>query len=114
MPRAAVYAGTKHALFGYFESLRYDFMRVGSNVTITTCMIGSIRTENAIKNTKGTVPDSFWHSSLDCAEAIVQGGESRAREVYFPFAQTYPLFLLQIAPSLTSFLVQTLDGWHNQ
>lgn len=49
LPNVAPYSASKHGLFGYFESLRHDLGKVGSNITISTCTIGSINTENARK-----------------------------------------------------------------
>lgn len=47
LPKVAPYSASKHAIFGYFDSLRLDMEEHGSNVTVTTCKIGSIDTENA-------------------------------------------------------------------
>ena len=47
LPKVAPYSASKHAIFGYFDSLRYDLEDAGSNITITTCKIGSIDTTNA-------------------------------------------------------------------
>ena len=99
-PRIAIYTATKHALFGYFNSLRYDYERSGSNITFTTCVIGVVSTDTAMKALKDEVPKEAWSSPADCAEAIVKGGELRVREVYFPLVSSYLLSLLRIFPTL--------------
>ena len=41
------YSASKHAIHGFFGSLRQDLMWHKSNVTITEAVIGRISTENA-------------------------------------------------------------------
>ena len=47
IPRTAVYAATKHALGGFFNSLRLELMYLGIDVGITICSIGATDTEGA-------------------------------------------------------------------
>lgn len=109
MPNIAMYAGSKHALFGYFESLRVDFAKKGSDISITTCTLGSIGTDNALENVKGLIPDYMWHSPKECGESIVRGGELRSRDVFFPISQTYPVFILRIFPQILDFIVTNFN-----
>ena len=45
--KMAAYSASKHAIHGFFGSLRQDLMWHKSNVTITEAVIGRISTENA-------------------------------------------------------------------
>jgi len=106
LPNVAPYAASKHAIVGYFSSLRVDLMQRHSNVSITTCFIGSIDTDSARRVTKGTnLPDSIWASPQQCAQAIISNGECRVRDMYFPIHQTYPLFILRMFPAFVDFIV---------
>lgn len=41
------YSSSKHALHGFFDSLRHDLINSGSAVSVTTAVLGSIDTESA-------------------------------------------------------------------
>jgi short-subunit dehydrogenase len=47
LPRVAPYAATKHALHGFFDSLRHELREKASNVTVTMAVLGSIDTVSA-------------------------------------------------------------------
>lgn len=100
LPRVGLYASTKHALLGYFNSLRHDFQSQNSNVSITTCILGAIATENAKRNAGSYAEGIEWSSPETCAERIVQGGESRVLELYYPLHVIYPATLLRLSPTL--------------
>ena len=57
LPRVAPYSASKHAVFGYFDSLRQDLAASKdpklASVTITTGVLGSFVTETARAGTKG-------------------------------------------------------------
>lgn len=89
LPAVAIYSGSKHALHGYFDSLRHDLINAGSNVSVTTAVLGSIDTESARKGTAlpdGTpaLPNVAWAPADECAAAIAKGGVLRTREVHYP------------------------------
>ena len=72
MPRVAPYSATKHALHGFFNSLRHELAERGSNVSLTIAVLGSIDTDTARLNTKGAIDHLPKHTSLDTAIAIVK------------------------------------------
>ena len=85
-PRVALYSANKHALHGFFDSLRQD-LALGSykGISVTLFILGVIDTESAARLSKGTPVESVARSPVDeCALAIVKGGAARKRQVYFP------------------------------
>ena len=74
LPAVAVYSGSKHALHGFFDSLRHDLINSGSNVSVTTAVLGSIDTNSARKGTAlpdGTpaLPNVHWAPADECASS---------------------------------------------
>ena len=68
LPAVAAYSSSKHALHGFFDSLRHDLANSRSNVSITTAILGSIDTESAKKGT--TLPDGSPGPALYCAVIV--------------------------------------------
>ena len=88
IPRAAPYCGNKHALHGFFDTLRQDLAIQGQrDITITLYVLGYIDTKNARTGTKGTpVYDSVKPEPVnECALARIKGIVLRKRQVYFPW-----------------------------
>lgn len=84
MARQTCYSATKHALHGFFDSLREDLMITGNNkLSITMCIIGPIDTpgKNHFKNHE----KMYWYPADECALAIVKGGALRFRQMYYPY-----------------------------
>lgn len=112
LPNVAPYSSTKHAMHGFLESLRIDLAIAKLPVDITMCIIGNIDTESNRKAVEGTsLAKAQRASPQECAYAIVRGGETRARDVFFPFGVVYPFHLLssivpRAADSLLVYLYQ--------
>jgi delta14-sterol reductase len=104
LPAVAGYAASKHALHGFFDSLRHDLHRAGAATSVTLAVLSSIDTANARKGTAGALPNVQWHAPAAAAAAIIRGGEARAREVYFPVSEVLPTVLLR------PLLPETIDG----
>ena len=87
IPRIAPYCTNKHALHGFFGSLRQDLALQGHNgVSITLCVLGAIDTENARKVTKGKLKIKIKREPVDqCAFAMIKGAALRKRQMYFPW-----------------------------
>ena len=87
-PRAAPYCGNKHALHGFFDTLRQDLAIQGQrDITITLYVLGYIDTKNTRTGTKGT---PLYHSVKpepvnECALAMIKGIALRKRQMYFPW-----------------------------
>lgn len=107
IPKAVPYSASKHALHGYFDSLRLELALENIDVGITTCTIGSVDTENALENVKGGAPVVTFYPASECAKAILRGSETRVRQVFYPFFQTYPSTILYpIMPTLMDILIR--------
>lgn len=104
LPWVAPYAASKHALHGFFNSLRHDLPRQ-SNTSITLAVLGSIDTPRARANTDGVLSSSTvtWHPSSDCASVIVDGVTARLRDVYYPHAD------MLAATTLYAFVPSLID-----
>ena len=88
VPRTAPYSGNKHALHGFFNSLRQDLALQGhKGVSITLCVLGYIDTKNAREGTKGLPVDkSVKREPVDeCSLAMIKGAALEKRQMYFPW-----------------------------
>ena len=87
-PRTAPYSANKHALHGFFNSLRQDLALQGrKGVSITLCILGFIDTKNAAEGTKGyPVEKTVKREPVDeCSLAMIKGAALRKRQMYFPW-----------------------------
>lgn len=87
-PRTAPYCGNKHALHGFYNSLRQDLALQGhKGVSITLCVLGFIDTKNAREVTKYLpVAKTVKRQPVDeCSLAIIKGAALRKRQMYFPW-----------------------------
>mmetsp|Transcript_7824 Transcript_7824/g.14375 ORF Transcript_7824/g.14375 Transcript_7824/m.14375 type:complete len:297 (+) Transcript_7824:237-1127(+) len=87
--RSAAYSSSKHALFGFYNSLRLDLTKAASGVSISTCMIGSIATDSNVEMSAQVGLDAASYSPADCARNIIVLGELRHRDIYYPVHQTF-------------------------
>ena len=113
-PGRSTYAAAKHALHGYFDSLRAELWREGIHVTLV-CP-GYVQTavsDNALG------PDGTKHGQTDrstsrglpasrCANAIVCAVERRREEVYVGGAEVAGIYLKRFAPWLFSRIVRRM------
>ncbi|CAH1251383.1 HSD11B1L [Branchiostoma lanceolatum] len=90
-PFSTFYAGTKHALDGFFTSLRQELVMQDINVSITYCVIGLIDTElpAQFRQLFGFLMDIPAAPASDCAMAIIRGGAARQREIYYPWRDAW-------------------------
>lgn len=97
IPFVAPYSATKHALHGFFESLRHDIYYSHSNISVTMCVIGFIDTEAAVQRA-GNVVTLPLASATETALAIIRGGALRQRDVYYPRSMVLALYIRQFFP----------------
>ena len=73
VPYVALYSGLKHALHGFFDSLRSELIKLygDAGVSITTCVIGAIATESQLEVSKGLMDDYNRDTPQNAAAAIV-------------------------------------------
>jgi dehydrogenase/reductase SDR family protein 7B len=107
VPKATVYAASKHALHGFFDSLRTElqYLRI-NNVGITLCAIGATDTEGAAPARMQMTGAVEWDSPDDAARAIILGVAARKRNIYHPFHKLYPVvFLYEYVPWLVDLIL---------
>ncbi|XP_002739497.2 hydroxysteroid 11-beta-dehydrogenase 1-like protein [Saccoglossus kowalevskii] len=89
LPYMTHYSATKHALDGFFRSLRHELALSSVDVSITICTMGGIDTDHALQASKHVL-SAFWFrtSASDAAEYIVQSSALRSTDVFFPWLDT--------------------------
>jgi len=112
-PLRSAYAASKHALHGFFDSLRAEVWREGIQVTLA-CP-GFIRTEVSVNaltgdgSPQGTMDDAQAHGmpADDCAEAIVRAVERGAHEVLVGGKERWAVHLHRFFPGLFDRMIRT-------
>ncbi|XP_060066656.1 hydroxysteroid 11-beta-dehydrogenase 1-like protein [Ylistrum balloti] len=115
-PFSVPYASTKFALGGFFSGLRQELRMKDSSVSITTCTIGFIATDNAVASfariRNGAPLQRIMGSAAtpsDTALDIIRGAAYRQREVYTPFLQIYTTsFMNNLFPSLIDYIMRCI------
>ena len=92
--KVAGYSATKHAIRGFFESLRIEYDVKQIPISITHCVVGSVSTENRNRDTAGQLLMAPIAEADGVASDIIVGGASRGREVYTPISQVPQALLL--------------------
>lgn len=105
LPKVAPYSATKHALGGYFDSLRLEFMEKNLPLTVTTCILGRIDTENQKVATGDDLQYVTAASPSATAYAILRGGTMGLRDIYVPLDQALHVMCL-IRPFMRSIVDQ--------
>lgn len=105
LPRIAPYAACKHALHGFFDSLRHDLVRRQSSASIGFVVLGNIDTASNRAATTGLLSESIKrYPATEAAAAVVRASVDRSRETYYPFWEIAPL------AALHSWIPQTVDA----
>jgi short-subunit dehydrogenase len=113
-PGRSTYAAAKHALHGYFDSLRAEVWREG--IAITLVCPGYVRT--AI-STNALGPRGEAHGRTDgthlagiapekCAAALLRAVSHRRREVYVGGWEVAGIYLQRLAPGLLARIVRRM------
>ncbi len=106
IPLRSAYAGSKHALHGFFDALRAEVEPRGISITIV-CP-GFIRTNASFNALEGDgKPHNKMDSEIDhglapelCAQRIIQAIERRRREVYVGGKEVLGVYFSRFAPRL--------------
>ncbi|KNC55851.1 short-chain dehydrogenase/reductase 10 isoform a [Thecamonas trahens ATCC 50062] len=107
LPKVPPYAAAKHALHGFFESLRHELDMTGAPLGITMAMLGNIDTAANRTNTAGEVAHLPYASPHDAAAAIIAAAASGTESVTFPWAQIQPVIWLDmLIPRLARTIIQ--------
>lgn len=111
-PLRSAYSAAKHALNGFFETLRLEHVKDNIHVTIicpgrvkTKISLNAITAENKAhgKMDKG---QEKGISAEDCAEQIITAIDTRKKEVWIGKLELVPAFLKRYFPSLFYFVIQ--------
>lgn len=112
VPRLSAYAAAKHALHGYYESLRAETHAAG--IRITMVIPGFIRTPIVHRALTGS--GAQYGRSIEayergmepaqCAERILRGVSRQREEVAVGGPEVMTLYLQRIAPGLLSSLMR--------
>ncbi len=114
-PMRSAYAASKHALHGFFDSLRAEVWRDGIHVTMV-CP-GFIKTDVSINALAGDgsahgVMDRGQASGMDpddCAAKIVRGIKKRKAEVWVGGKEVYAAWIERLFPALYRFMAKRID-----
>ncbi|XP_052787866.1 hydroxysteroid 11-beta-dehydrogenase 1-like protein [Mya arenaria] len=99
-PFVSIYSGSKFALDGFFGGLRQELLLRNCDISVTTCVLGLIGTDNAIGQLRDfgqTFLLAFVkaESPSDTALAIIKAGARRVRQMYYPLIPVYPMTLFR-------------------
>jgi short-subunit dehydrogenase len=112
-PYRSSYAGAKHALHGFFDTLRAEHHQDG--ISVTLICPGFIRTQVSINAVTGDgSPLGEMDQAQDqgmspeaCAEAIFRALVKKKEEVYIGGKETLAVYLKRFLPGLFSRILQT-------
>jgi dehydrogenase/reductase SDR family member 7B len=113
-PGRSTYAAAKHALHGYFDSLRAEVWR--ENISVTLACPGYVRTAvsaNALgpRGVQHAVTDKTHRKAITaerCADAILRGIARRKREIYVGGWEIAGIYLQRFAPGLLARIVRRM------
>jgi dehydrogenase/reductase SDR family protein 7B len=111
-PFRSSYAASKHALHGFFDTLRAEHFR--DQITVTMICPGFIRTNvsvNAITGdgtALGTMDDAQAKgmSPEECADNILSAIRSKKEEVYIGGKETMAIYLKRFVPGIFSRIIR--------
>jgi short-subunit dehydrogenase len=115
VPGRAAYAGSKHALHGFFDALRSEVFPYGISVTII-CP-GFIQTNASRNALQGDgVPSGQMDEQIaagmpsdECARQIVRAIARRSREAYIGNRETWAVLASRLAPRLFARFSRTTE-----
>jgi short-subunit dehydrogenase len=121
IPLQSAYCGAKHAIQGFFDSLRCELLRDSSNVHLTMIQLPAMNTtqfgwvRSRLPRKAQPVPPIFQPEAA--AEAVVWASQHRRREIYFGRSSVKAIVANKFFPGLldhylakTGFDSQQFDG----
>lgn len=114
-PKRTAYAASKHALHGFFDSLRAEVWREG--ITISMVCPGFIHTDVSINALSG---DGSAHGVMDrgqargldvdvCAARILRGLRRRRAEIWVGGKEVFAAWIERLCPPLYRFMAKRID-----
>ncbi|XP_069504571.1 hydroxysteroid 11-beta-dehydrogenase 1-like protein [Ambystoma mexicanum] len=111
-PYTTSYTAAKFALDGFFGSLRHELAMVGTDVSITLCILGVIDTEYAMEKIRGVVMMSPYPAT-EAALAIIKGGATRAREIHYPWGTMFLCLIRDWFPDYRDLVIRSFYNYSN-
>lgn len=115
-PLRSAYSAAKHALNGFFETLRLEHVKDNIHVTIicpgrvkTNISLNAITAENKAHG-KMDAGQEKGISAEDCAEEIITAIDTRKKEVWIGKLELVPAFLKRYFPALFYFVIQRVKA----
>ena len=111
-PYRSGYAGSKHALHGFFDSLRAELWKDKINITIIclgfihTKLSVNALTENGKPLRKMDHANKMGMTPINCAKKIIQAVERNKEEVNVGGKETYGVLLKRFFPKIFSRLLR--------
>ncbi|GAB6022868.1 hypothetical protein CHUAL_006966 [Chamberlinius hualienensis] len=103
-PGMAPYCSSKHAMQGFYSSLRQELNSQKTGVSVTLIVYGPVDSDRAIELTRDIKsPVDFVTmagTTDDAADVLIKGVAGRAYEVYFPRLANIVQYLVRICPSV--------------
>lgn len=114
-PKRSAYAASKHALHGFFDSLRAEVWR--DDIAVTLVCPGFVRTDVSLNALAG---DGRPHATMDrgqangmdpdvCARKIRRGLERRRAEVWVGGKEVFAVWIERFCPPLYRFMARHID-----
>lgn len=112
VPTRTGYAASKHAIAGFFDSLRIEMVNAG--VAVTTVYPGFVATEvrerafnkNGEKFGKSPMKESGLMTAEKCAALIIKATEKRKRELVMTAKGKIGLWMKLISPALVDIIAK--------
>ena len=106
------YAATKHALHGFFESLRFEV--IANNIKVSLICPGKIKTNISLtaltgKGDKfGKMDESTANgvSAEDCAKKIIAGMHREKEEIFIGGKEILPVYIKRFFPGLFTWIMK--------
>jgi short-subunit dehydrogenase len=116
-PRRSTYSASKHALQGYFDSLRAEVHDLGVHVTLLCPgFIKTDLTHSALTgdgSTYGDKPDAVKRSAItpeECASQMVEAIEKDATEILIGGKELSAAYLKRVSPGLLAKVIRRVKS----
>jgi short-subunit dehydrogenase len=109
IPNEALYCGTKHAIYGFLDSLRVELRGTGVSVSvlapdvIATDILGTAMTPEGARYGKRFARSEYM-SAEKCAQIFVHGLARRKRLIMTTFRSHFAVFARQFAPWIVDYM----------
>lgn len=115
-PLRSAYSAAKHALNGFFETLRLEHIK--DNIHVTIICPGRVKTNISLN---AITADNKVHGKMDagqengisaetCADEIITAIDTRKKEVWIGKLELVPAFLKRYFPALFYFVIQRVKA----